>query len=321
VDLTVTTSPTVAAVSGDLATADEPAVEPLEPGKTGAAPRRGPLLLALAAVYIVWGSTYLAMRIAVEGLPPMLMAGVRFAIAGALLMTYLVSRGAALPTFRQWLYALPVGGLFFVGGNGLVAIAERSISSGIAAVVCATMPLWMALFALASRERPRRREWIGLGIGFAGVAVLSSGGELRADPTMSLVLLLSPMSWAAGSLLARRLPLPTGLMAAAAEMLAGGVLLLVVGVARGEQWPADPPIDALLSVAYLIVFGSLVAFSAYSWLLRNARPAVATSYAYVNPAIAVGLGAGLGAESVGWSTLVATPLIVGAIAVLLLGKR
>jgi drug/metabolite transporter (DMT)-like permease len=310
----VTTSPSLAAVSGQLV-ADEPATEPLQPS-AGVATRRGPLLLALAAVYIVWGSTYLAMRIAVEGLPPMLMGAVRFSIAGAILMAYLASRGHALPTVRQWIHALPVGGLLFVGGNGLVAIAEQSISSGIA-----TMPLWMALLALASGERPRRREWLGLAVGFAGVVALSSGAELRADLGASIVLLLSPLSWAIGSLLARRLPMPSGLMAAAAQMLAGGALLFVVSAARGERWPAAAPLDALLAVIYLIVFGSLIAFTAYSWLLRHARPAVATSYAYVNPALAVLLGAALGAEQVGWATLVATPLIVAAVAVIVLGKK
>ena len=317
----MTTSPSFAAVSGTMVAADESTTEPFQPASAGVTPRRGPLLLALAAVYIVWGSTYLAMRIAVGGLPPMLMGAVRFSIAGAILMAYLASRGHALPTLRQWIYALPVGGLLFVGGNGLVAIAAHSIGSGIAAVVCATMPLWMAVLALASGERPRGREWLGLAVGFAGVVALSSGAELRADLGASIVLMLSPLSWAIGSLLARRLPMPSGLMAAATQMLAGGALLFVVSAARGERWPAHAPIDALLAVVYLIVFGSLVAFSAYSWLLRHARPAVATSYAYVNPALAVLLGAALGAEPIGWATLVATPLIVGAVAIIVLGKK
>jgi drug/metabolite transporter (DMT)-like permease len=310
----------IAAVRGDLPSATEPAVGPLPP-LAGAAPRRGPLLLALAAVYIVWGSTYLAMRIGVHGLPPMLMGGIRFTIGGAILMAYLVSRGAPLPTIRQWLYALPIGGLLFLGGNGLVAIAEKSISSGIAAVVCATMPLWMALFALATGERPRLREWIGLAVGFAGVVILSSGAELQADLGATAVLLFAPLAWAAGSLQARRLPMPAGLMSAAVQMLAGGLLLLVVSAGAGERLPAEVPTSAWLAVAYLIVFGSLIAFSAYSWLLRNARPAVATSYAYVNPALAVLLGAAVGAETIGWTTLLATPLIVGAVAIIVLGKK
>jgi drug/metabolite transporter (DMT)-like permease len=318
-----TSTPSIAAVSGALAEAAEPAPEPLEPApRPGAAiPRRGPLLVALAAVYIVWGSTYLAMRIAVHGLPPMMMGGIRFTIGGAILMTYLAARGAPLPTFRQWLYALPVGGLLFIGGNALVAIAEKSISSGIAAVVCATMPLWMALFALATGERPRLREWLGLAVGFAGVVVLSSGAELQTDIGATVVLMIAPLAWACGSLLARRLPMPAGLMAAAVQMLAGGVLLLGVSLASGERLPAVVPTSAWLAVAYLVVFGSLIAFSAYSWLLRNARPAVATSYAYVNPALAVLLGAALGAETIGWTTLIATPLIVGAVAIIVLGKK
>ena len=284
-------------------------------------PSRWPLMLALASVYVIWGSTYYAMRIAVEGLPPMFMGSVRFVIAGGILMTWLVLRGAARPTARQWLSALVVGGLLFAGGNGLVAVAERSIGSGIAAVAVATMPLWLAVFATVTGERPSRREWIGLGVGLAGVVVLSSGGELRADIGATALLLLSPVSWAAGSLLARRLPLPAGMMAAASEMLAGGALLVVLSVVAGERWPSSPPAESLAAVAYLIVFGSLIAFSAFSWLLRNTRPSVATSYAYVNPGLAVFLGAALGAETVGWSTLVATPLIAGAVALLVLGKR
>ncbi len=283
--------------------------------------RRLALFAALAAVYVIWGSTYLVMRIAVETLPPLLMGAVRFSIAGAILLVIAAARGAAWPTARQWLLALPVGALLFVGGNGLGAIAETEVSSGAAALVCATMPLWMAVFAAIAGERPTAREWLGVAVGIAGVAVLVSGAELSAAPAAAAVLAGAPVAWALGSLLARRLPLATGLMAAASQQLAGGVALAAVGLVRGERLPTTWTFDAMWSVAYLIVLGSLVAFTAYSWLLRNARPAVATSYSFVNPPLAVLLGALLGAEQVGAATLIATPLVIAAVALVVSGKR
>jgi drug/metabolite transporter (DMT)-like permease len=269
-------------------------------------------LFALFLVYVVWGSTYLVMRFAVEGLPPLLMGGVRFVIAGVVLAAILKARGEALPTAKQWLFSAPVGILFFLFGNGLVAIAELKISSGIAAVVCATMPLWAAAIGPLFGERTTKREFVAMALGLSGVAILTAGAELRADLTSTLVLMAAPIAWALGSLLARRLPLPKGLMSAAAQMLTGGVALLIAAAFHGEQLPAEVPFKALVSVVYLIVFGSLVAFSAYNFLLRNARPAVAMSYSYVNPAIAVLLGAALGSEQLHGNTLIATALIVAA---------
>ena len=170
------------------------------------------LFAALAAVYVVWGSTYLVMRIAVESLPPMLMGAIRFTIAGGLLFVFGLARGVQRPTLRQWFMALPIGILLFVGGNGLVAIGETRVSSGIAAVVCATMPLWMSVFAALAGERPTVREWIGVGLGMAGVVVLVSGAELSASPVFAAILLGSPLAWAAGSMLSRRLPAAPGIM-------------------------------------------------------------------------------------------------------------
>ncbi|HUQ04004.1 MAG TPA: drug/metabolite exporter YedA [Kofleriaceae bacterium] len=279
------------------------------------------LFAALAAVYVVWGSTYLVMRIAVESLPPMLMGAIRFTIAGGLLFVFGVARGAQRPTLRQWFMALPIGILLFVGGNGLVAIGETRVSSGVAAVVCATMPLWMSVFAALAGERPTVREWMGVALGLAGVVVLVSGAELSASPVFAAILLGSPLAWAAGSMLSRRLPAAPGIMAAASQQLMGGLALFLVGFGRGERLPAVWTFDAIWSVAYLVVLGSFVAFTAYSWLLKNARPALATSYAFVNPPLAVLLGAALGAEQVGTATLAATPLIVAAVVLVVVGKR
>jgi drug/metabolite transporter (DMT)-like permease len=273
-------------------------------------------LPALLAVYIIWGSTYLGMRIALQGFPPLTLSGVRFIIAGAALLGFLVARGSALPDRRQWLAAAPVGVLLFVGGNGFVALGQVHISSGVAAVVVATMPLWMGLFAVIGGERPSAREWAGIALGFGAVAILSTGGDLRANFGATVVLMLSPLSWAAGSMLARRSPSGRGglLAVVAAQTLLGGVVALALGLLLGERMTGLPGTGPLLALVYLIVFGSLVGFTAYSWLLRNVRPVLATSYAFVNPLLAVALGALLAGEALGWATLVAAPAVAIAVA-------
>lgn len=266
----------------------------------------------LAAVYVIWGSTYLAMRIAVEGLPPFFMASVRFLFTGTVLLMFLRWRGAPWPTRRQWMLSTPVGMLMFVLGNGTVAWAERHLSSGVAAVVCGTMPLWVATMGRFFGERTSPREWVAMVLGVLGVGVLSVGGELRADPISAVVLCVAPISWALGSLLSRRLPLPRGLMSAATQMLTGGALMAVLSWAVNEPIPWHPPLASLLAWGYLAIFGSLVAYSAYTWLLANTRPAIATSYSYVNPAFAVAIGAAFGHETPGPATFGAVALIVAA---------
>ncbi len=279
---------------------------------TAPAPNTRFIVPALAAVYLIWGSTYLAMRIAVEGLPPFMMASSRFILTGLILLTFLRVRGKAWPTRREWLYATPVGTLMFVLGNGTVAVAEKHIASGVAAVVCGTMPLWVAALGRFFGEKTTSREWLALVLGFGGVAVLGFGGELRAEPFSAVILFLAPISWALGSLLTRKLPLAKGLMSAATQMLTGGLVMSVVSVIAGEEVPVSPPAASVFAWAYLAVFGSLVAYSAYTYLLANARPAVATSYAYVNPAIAVAMGVGMGGEHAGPEVFIAVALIIAA---------
>ncbi len=279
---------------------------------SAAAPAPRFVVPALIAVYVIWGSTYLAMRIAVEGLPPFMMASTRFILTGLVLLTFLRLRGAPWPTRREWMYSTPVGVLMFVLGNGTVAMAEKHISSGVAAVVCGTMPLWVAAMGRFFGEKTSVREWLALVLGFGGVAVLSMGGELKAEPFSAVILFLAPVSWALGSLLARRLPLARGLMSAATQMLTGGLVMSVVSVIAGEKVPVNPPMESVFAWAYLAVFGSLIAYSAYTYLLANARPSVATSYAYVNPAIAVAMGVGMGGEHAGPEVFVAVALIIAA---------
>jgi drug/metabolite transporter (DMT)-like permease len=279
-------------------------------------------VLALAAVYVVWGSTYFGVLVGLEGFPPMLLSGVRFLVAGGVLLAILAAQGAPLPDAQQWRAAVPIGLLLFTVGNGCVCVAEVHIGSGVAAVVVATMPLWMAVFAFFSGERPSGREWLGIAIGFAAVLVLSAGADLRADLWATLVLVGAPVGWALGSIIARRQPAGNGglVAVAAVQMLAGGAGSALFGLASGERMTALPGTRPLVALLYLVLIGSFVGFLAFSWLLKHTRPALATSYAYVNPVLAVALGALLAGEPLTWQTLVATPLVATAVALVVTAR-
>jgi drug/metabolite transporter (DMT)-like permease len=274
------------------------------------------LPLCMFALYIIWGSTYLAIRVALQSYPPFLLAGCRFASAGVLLLSALRLRGVALPTARQWRNAAFTGILLLGFGNGLVCYAEQSVSSGISAVAVASMPLFAALFAGLYGEWPSRRETLGLLIGFVGVAVLNLGSSLSASRLGAIALLVAAAAWAFGSVWSRRQDMPAGPMNTAAQMLCGSGALLVVGFAGGETLPHHPSLHATLGAAYLVVFGSLIAFSAYLYVLKHARPALATSYAYVNPPVAVLFGVLLLGEKVGPFDLVGmTIILVGVVTI------
>ncbi|OJH42245.1 drug/metabolite exporter YedA [Cystobacter ferrugineus] len=275
---------------------------------------RAMLVFCLFALYVIWGSTYLAVHWALQGgLPPFMMASVRFLTAGLILYTTLRLRGAANPTARQWAGGAVMGVLLLLLGNGAVVFSQQWVSSGVVALVVGSVPLWAALFSGLSGQWPGRAERWGLAIGFCGLIVLNMGSALRGNVWATLALLVGPMSWALGSVISRRLPLAGGLMASATQMLTGGAAFLLVSLIRGERLTAVPSAKALLSVAYLIVFGSLVAFSAYGYLLRHTRPALAMSYAYVNPMVAVLLGVVLAGESLSPSGLVAMGAILGSV--------
>jgi drug/metabolite transporter (DMT)-like permease len=275
------------------------------------------VVVSLLAVYVVWGSTYLAIRVALGGFPPFLMAALRFLLAGGVLYVVLRLRGAPAPRRRQWGGAAVVGGLLLLGGNGGVVMAEQWVASGLAALGVATVALWSAIFAGLWGQWPRRLEWVGLAVGFAGVALLNLEGNLRASPAGAIALLVATTSWALGSMWSRHLDLPSGLMASAAQMLTGGGLLLLASVLVGERVPRAVPARPVLALAYLVVFGSWVGFSAYLYLLRRVRPAVATSYAYVNPAIAMALGVAFAGERITLSEWVAMPVILGGVALVM----
>jgi len=286
--------------------------------------------IALVIVYVVWGSTYLAIRIAIETMPPFFMAAVRQFIAGAVLFAASIRRGdtAGDPVgVRQWRAATIVGGALLLGGNGGVVWAEQRIASGVAALLVATLSLWMALLSwLMLGERPSRLAAIGLPLGFAGVALLvrpaSDGG---VDVLGAVVCTLASLSWAAGSLYARHAPLPKrAAVATGMQMIAGGGLLLLVAAATGELGrlqPATFSARSLAAVAYLILMGSLVAFSAYAWLIRVAPTVLVATYAYVNPVVAVGLGWALAGEPVTGRMLAAGAVIVVAVVLIATGHE
>ena len=280
-------------------------------------PARSHVAIALAALYIIWGSTYLGIRFALEGgFPPFLLGGVRFIIAGGLMYAFLRWRGVPAPTRAQWGNAAMMGVFLLVLGNGMVNLAEKTVSSGMTAVAVASAPLWMGIFAAMRGQKPNRMEWIGLGIGFLGVLWLNAGSSLTATPVGLIALLVASLAWSFGSIWSRGRDLPSPFMASAAQMLCGGVAMCIVGAAIGERFHGLPSAHALAAFAYLIVFGSIVGFSAYIWLLHHVRPALAGSYAYVNPAIAVALGAWLAHERFGAHELVAMGVILlGVVAI------
>ncbi len=292
------------------------------PEPSAAAPRSGLVVLALLLVYVVWGSTYLGIRLALEGgaLPLTMVSGARFIIAGSLMYAVLRWRGMAAPTRRQWRNLAIMGLTMLVLGNGMVVLAERTVSSGLAATAVASVPLWMALFGAMRGTHASRGEWLGIAIGFLGVVWLNAGSSLTASPQGLILLLIAPIGWAFGSVWARGLDLPNPFMTAAGQMLCGGAMLVALGVATGERPTTWPSINGLLAVAYLCMFGSIVAFTAYVWLLHNVRPALAASYAYVNPVIAVMLGALIGHERFGLHDIAAMVVILVGVLVLTLAR-
>lgn len=288
-----------------------------------AAPVDARVVAALATVYLVWGTTYFAIRVALEGFAPFWQMASRFLVAGGLLFAFLVARGVARPTLRQWRDSTVVGALMLGGGMGLVATGQQWISSGATTVLIAVMPVWLTLWQGLFGRWPGRRDWLGIAIGTAGVAVLASGAEFRASPAGLAAIVGATLCWSLGSVLSTRLDVPKGPMGFAAEMLGGSLVLLASSAALGEAWtmPWDAPPRASAAWAYLVVAGSLVAFSAYMYLVARVRPALAGSYAYVNPAVALVVGAVLGGEAVAPQTLLALPVILAAVAILMGGRR
>jgi drug/metabolite transporter (DMT)-like permease len=302
--------------------------------RASAEPSTGQLLLAFATLYVVWGTTYLAIRFALFTWPPLLLASARFAAAGGGLYAFLRLRGVPAPDGRAWGGALIVGGLLLVIGNGLVCIAEQWVPSGTTALILAATPMWMTILPWAARRTLRPRPLVALGLlaGLAGVAVLMGGGGAvaagvhgdRPPAAAPALLIIASLGWAVGSLWSRRLPLPASpLMATALEMLAAAPLLFVLAALHGELSSVSAAMGApgpLASVAYLIVFGSIAGFGSYVWLLRHTNPTLASTNAFVNPLVAVFIGWALGNEALGPRLLLAAPLIILSVAAVVLGS-
>ena len=293
---------------------------------TAAFARRSPaaVVLALATVYLVWGSTYLAIRVTDRTMPPLLMSSVRFLIAGTALYLF-ASRGRGRPTAREWRAAAIVGAALLLVGNGGVAWAETRLDSGFAALIVAIIPLYVALFdRVFFGRRLSPAAIVGLVIGFAGVALLVRPGG-GGNVGVALILLATTSAWSAGSLYARGAPLPSSpLLAAAMQMLAAGVFLGVAGLIGGEAndiHASSFQTKPLIAFAYLVVFGSLLAFSAYAWLLKNVRISVVATYAFVNPVVAVALGTMFLDEQIGWTTVIAGAAIVLAVVLIVTAKQ
>ncbi|MGE5414800.1 MAG: EamA family transporter [Syntrophomonadaceae bacterium] len=288
---------------------------------------RAEILLAFAAVYVLWGSTYLAIRIGVETIPPFLLAGLRHLTAGVILYAWVRgTKRAPGPEPRHWRSAALVGGLLLLGGNGLVTWAEQRVPSGLAALIVASVPLWMTLIdAVLSRQRPHGVLLAGLAMGLSGIAFLAAPGRFagggRVDPLGAAALLTAALLWAIGSLVSRRVALPSStLLATAMEMVAGGAILLTVAGVSGEIGRvslAAVSARSVLALGYLIVAGSLLGFSAYIFLLGATTPARVSTYAYVNPVVAVFLGWLVAGEGVTPRTLVAAAVIVASVALII----
>ena len=284
---------------------------------------RGRLLAAHASLYLIWGSTYLAIRFAIETLPPFFMSSVRFALAGSLLLGYQWARGRVAVTAAHWRSAIVVGTLLLLFGNGGVAWAEQYAASGLVALTVAIVPIWMTLFDwVAGGPRPTRPLLVGLALGLAGVAVLIGPeeilGEGATDPRALAAVVMGSVAWAVGSIYSRSAPMPrSALTATAMQMICGSVALMLAAIVTGEL----PRVElqgvsavSFLAWAYLVLFGSIIAYSSYVYLLRSTAPAKASTYAYVNPVIAVVLGWALASEPINARTLLAVLMIVPAVA-------
>ena len=295
----------------------------MNPGtlSASAAPARNLLVAALLACYLVWGSTYLAIRVALTSFPPFFQMGTRFLAAGALLFAWVAWRGGPWPTGRQWRNAAVVGILMLGAGMGLTATAEQHVGSGLVAAFIAVTPILVCLWGLAFRQRPRRLEVAGMVVGLLGVLLLVRGASFGAVPAAIACMAGATLAWSLGTVLSTtRLPLAPGAVGFASEMLCGGAALMAVSLVLGEQpkWP--PQASAVFAWAWLVVGGSLVAFSAYLYLLAHASAALATSYAFVNPVIALLLGVAFANEAVSGGEWFACGVILLGVVLIFRGK-
>lgn len=268
------------------------------------------VVIALFCTYIFWGSTYLAIRFGIESFPPFLMAGVRFLIAGFILYVVMRLLGSANPTLAEWKGASIVGLLLPAMGNGTVCYVQQSVSSSVAALSIATVPIWMAIFASLWGHQIIKREWIGIAVGFIGIVLLNLGGSLHGDFVSALLLGFAAASWSFGSVWGKHLAMPKGLMGAACQMLIGGFALMLLSSLAGESWPQFISVKSWAAMLFLIVFGSIATYSAYQWLLKNVAPLVASSNTFVNPVVAFIVGIFFANETISKNEYIALAVII-----------
>ncbi len=266
--------------------------------------------LCLLCTYFIWGSTYLAIRFGIESFPPFLLAGTRFTVAGLILYAIMRSLGAPHPSRQQWLGATAVGILLPAFGNGTVCYVQQTVSSSVAALAIATAPIWMAIFSAIWGHKITAKEWLGIGIGLLGIVLLNLGGSLHGNLVSALLLIFAAAAWSFGSVWGKHLAMPAGLMASSAQMLAGGAALLIVSAMQGESWPQQISGKSWGALLFLVVLGSLVAYSAYQYLLKTVRPLVASSNTFVNPVVAFALGVYFANEHVTGIELIALAVIL-----------
>lgn len=268
------------------------------------------IILALLSTYFIWGSTYLAIRFGIESFPPFLMAGMRFSIAGAVLYCVMRFLGEPNPTNHQWLGAIAIGILLPALGNGTVCYVQQTVSSSVAALSIATAPIWMAIFSSIWGHKITCQEWLGIAVGLVGIVLLNVGGSLQGELASAMLLIFAAASWSFGSVWSKRLDMPLGLMASAAQMLTGGSALLIVSALQGETWPHTISQKSWGAMLFLVVLGSLVAYSAYQYLLKTVRPLVASSNTFVNPLVAFIVGIWFANEHVTTTEFIALGVIL-----------
>jgi drug/metabolite transporter (DMT)-like permease len=268
------------------------------------------IALALFCTYFIWGSTYLAIAFGIKSFPPFLMGAVRFIVAGALLYLLLRALGAANPSRQEWRGAGIVGLLLPAIGHGTVCYVQQTVSSSVAALSIATAPIWMAIFSSIWGHHITRKEWLGIAIGLVGILLLNLGGSLHGNLSGALLLIFAAASWSFGSVWSKHLAMPSGLMGAACQMLVGGLALLAFSQFQGEVWPAQINQKSWLALLFLIVFGSIVAYSAYQYLLKTLRPLVASSNTFINPVVAFVLGIAFAGETVTMTEYAALAVIL-----------
>ncbi len=288
----------------------------IEGREARSAPAVWPVAACLGAVYIVWGTTYFAIKIGIQAVPPFLLVGTRLATAGALLLGWQALRGRRMLAPREWARTALIGTLLLVMGNGTVAVAEHWISSGATVALGSVLPLATALWSGAFGRWPGRLEWGAIVLGGIGAAVMLTGRDLQASVTGTLIILLGVTSWSFGTVLSRRIVIPRGATGFGAEMLCAGCIALAISAALGERWSVPRAADIWWAWGYLVVFGSLVGFSSFRYVVERVSPTLASSYAYVNPLVALLVGWRLGHESFSRQLLIGLPIVLASVALL-----